>query len=136
MSREKLLLMVRAALQDAPMLAGDLLQLVAEFMPQYQEQLRRQRAGQAANALTALAGMVRHGTANIDAAWLFDYILLQYPSGLGHRTGADDYLRDVYLAYVRRDIDDHKRWLQTVRSWDDQRYFEQHVEPVLKAGEQ
>lgn len=82
-----------------------------------------------------LARQVTYGTEDMDAASLFDYVLLKYPSGLGQQTEADDYLRDVYLARVRRDIGRHRRWLQTVRSADDRRYFEQYVVPLLKAGE-
>lgn len=82
-----------------------------------------------------LARRVPHGTENMDADSLFDYVLLKYPSGLGQQPEADDYLRDLYLARVRRDIGRHRRWLQTARSADDRRYFEQYVAPALKAGE-
>ena len=103
---------------------------MADFQIQYQESLRRKRKSEAASTLTTLASFCDL-TQIPDAAWLFDFVQLQYPSGLEHRTVADDRVRDQYLELVRKDLEGHLRWLNSVRSQMDRDYFKSHVQPKL-----
>ena len=121
---------ILADLQEHPQHTEDLLRIVADFQTQYQEGLRRKRKSEAASTLTTLASFCDL-TQIPDAAWLFDFVQLQYPSSLEHRTVADDRVRDRYLELVRNDLEGHQRWLNSVRSQMDRDYFKTHILPKL-----
>ncbi|TXH45453.1 MAG: hypothetical protein E6Q97_31540 [Desulfurellales bacterium] len=121
---------ILADLQEHPQHTEDLLRIVADFQTQYQEDLRRKRKAESASTLTMLASFCDLSQIP-DAAWLFDFVQLQYPSDLEHRTVADDRVRDRYLELVRRDLEGHQRWLASVRSGADCNYFVMHVKPKL-----
>ena len=121
---------ILADLQEHPQHTEDLLRIVADFQTQYQEDLRRKRKAEAASTLTVLASFCDLSQIP-DAAWLFDFVQLQYPSGLEHRTVTDDRMRDRYLELVRKDPEGHERWLSSARSQSDRDYFKTHVKSKL-----
>lgn len=119
---------------ENPDVVADLLRIASDITTAYMERLRRQRDGNAANAITTLAGFAfdrGRKLKPIPSAYLLDAIWHQYPSGLCTRTVYDDKMLAIFLDGCRREplkLD----WIETTRGTECAAWFSTHIQPTLE----